>query len=120
MIFSERPRIVAPDTDLSWAAGLFIGEGNVGQTKGHSRSGLSYTYLYIQLSMYDERAIERFSDIMRINYSTMWLPSQAHWIYKVSSSGRIAERILSVMWPWLKGTDKADQALKYAQMLKVE
>lgn len=103
-------------SELAWAAGLFVGEGNVGITRSHKLQGW-YEYLKLQLGMYDERAVQRFAEAICVSYSTYWLPKQEHWFYRASAVGRTAEKALATLWPYLEGTDKGDQVIQATRKL---
>ena len=104
---------------LAWASGLLVGEGSIGTVTSKNSSGV-YEYLHIQISMYDERAIKRFADIFKLSYREIFLKQRQHLIYKATATGRTAENMLRDMWPFLEGTDKADQALLHARKIGVE
>lgn len=105
--------------EVEWCAGLFCGEGCVGVSVSHKSQG-DYSYLSLQIGMYDERSIRRFAKTFGVPYTTFFLPKQKHVFYKVMVRGRTAERILALLWPHIKETDKGDQTLRHAKFLGVE
>jgi hypothetical protein len=105
--------------DVAWAAGLFVGEGNVGRSISRTTSG-TFEYIHIQIGMYDERAISQFATAVGVSYRKLFLKARSRFFYRVLVRGRTAERILASMWPYIEGTDKGDQALVYAKRLGVE
>ena len=104
------------DVDVAWAAGLVIGEGSVGRVRSTNASG-TFEYIGLQLGMYDRRAIARFASTFGIVYLESYLKHRRHWFYKVYPRGRTAEKILSALWPHIRGTDKGDQLLRISEDL---
>ena len=103
-------------SDLAWAAGLFAGEGYCGlvRRRGECR------YLSLQVTMLDERCVERFGRIVgRPAYSWAYAVDRERRVFRVQAVGRTAEEILSKLWPFLKGTDKGDQIEAAARTLGV-
>lgn len=60
-------------SDLAFAVGLFAGEGSIG-SQDSQNNGRRYTYLNLQIGMYDERSIARFAAVFGINYQGIKLP----------------------------------------------
>lgn len=104
------------DRDLiPWAAGLLVGEGSVGVSKSRH-----HDYLAVQLSMMDERAVTLFAKACgTVPVQRYELKDRGYPMYKVMLRGRPAERAIAAMWPWIKGTDKGDQALRAARKLRL-
>lgn len=100
--------------NLPWAAGLIVGEGSIGVA--YSRK---YPYLAVQLSMMDKRAVRRFAETFEVAMQRYYLKHRKYFMYKIMLRGRPAERAVSAMWPWLKNTDKGDQALRAARKLRI-
>lgn len=112
-------RVNIQESDIAWCAGLFIGEGNVGRIASRTTSG-TYEYLCLQISMYDWRSIEKFADILGLKSYSYHHKQRNCVCWKVCARGRTAEAALAVLWPFICGTDKGDQAMKYAKYLGVE
>jgi hypothetical protein len=104
--------------NIAWAAGIFTGEGCTGRVFCKNSSGV-FEYLSLQIGMYDERSIARFATIFSASYRGLFLRTRQRWFYKVHLRGRPAERAIARMWPYLKGTDKGDQAYAAADRLGV-
>jgi len=99
---------------VPWAAGLIVGEGCIGVA--YSRK---YPYLAVQLSMMDKRAVHQFAETFGVSMQRYYLPQRGYFMYKIMLRGRPAERAVAAMWPWLKNTDKGDQALRAARKLRL-
>ncbi|MGH7176513.1 MAG: hypothetical protein ACREJC_03945 [Tepidisphaeraceae bacterium] len=112
-------RVVPVEAELAWAAGLFVGEGNVGRTYAH-KPNRSYEYLHIQLGMRDQRSVSRFARVFGFSCRPIFLKKRGYDFFKVQVRGRNAERALALMWPYIEGTDKGDQTLRYASRLGLE
>jgi hypothetical protein len=91
--------------DAAWAAGLFAGEGYCGViTRGQRK------YMNLQVGMLDERSVARFAAMFGMKMITLPLSyDRSRKLFRITASGRSAERILTVMWPFLEGTAKGDQ-----------
>lgn len=70
--------------------------------------------------MYDERAIRRFANVFSVPHHPLFLKARNRIFYKVLIRGRSAEKMIARMWPYIKDTDKGDQAMRYAKRLGVE
>lgn len=103
----------------AWAGGLFVGEGTVGTVRriGNGVAAAGYGHLwYVQfaLQMCDERSVRAFGEVVGISTYGPYSPSQTsrqpYW--RVTAAGGKAEEAVRTLWPWLKGTDKGDQAIR--------
>ena len=104
--------------NAAWCAGMFIGKGCTCKITSRNSSG-TFDYIHIQISMRDERAITLFAKHFGVNYRVIFVKAHGYDIYRVSATGRTAEKILAAMWPFVKGTDKGDQAERVARELEV-
>ena len=101
-------------TNLSWAAGLYEGEGTVSfmNTRG-------YSYPLIQLSMTDKDVVQRFGD--EIGYGKMYqlktLPSGKEcWRWAVGAKKEV-RAVMAMLLPHL-GTRRAHKALDVLDYLE--
>lgn len=63
-------------SDVTWCAGLFVGEGCVGRTISRNSSG-RFEYLILQIGMYDERSIKRFARTFGVRYFPLKLKNRS-------------------------------------------
>lgn len=114
-----RINVLTPsDRDVAWAAGLFTGEGNVGRSVA-KRGSLTFEYLHVQMLMCDRRSITRFAKLFGLTPYKVFVKLRGYYAYRIAARARTAERVLALMWPYLKGTDKGDQAARFARRLRV-
>lgn len=103
--------------DIAWAAGLVCGEGSVFITRV-KKGDTTYRYLRLTVEMYDERAVRRFVEITGSGYfQTVLRRHNDHVLHRAISTGQSAVRILTMLWPYLRDTDKGDQAARRAEEL---
>src|ERR1044071_4610755 len=93
---------------LQWAAGLFIGEGCVTHTI-HRGVG-KYRYVSVQITMLDERAVEKFASIF--GFSTYKVKYRDRHAYRCLVVHTKALYFLNLTMTYMKGTDKFDQAVR--------
>jgi hypothetical protein len=108
--------------DLSWAAGLFVGEGTI--FIQHRRKGTEkeQRYITVSLLMTDERTVKRFREIVTpyatytrkrtkpnaLNGFTPKRPNSKP-VFQFTMTGSGAVGVARTLYPYLAGTDKGDQ-----------
>lgn len=104
--------------DRKAAAWLFRGEGCI--TIAHNGNGGAY--LSCQLVMADRQSVADFAAVFGLRCSSYLYTykGEVKRFWRVGIAGKEAEKMLALMWPYLSGTDKGDQALRVAQQLGVE
>lgn len=105
--------------DLAWAGGLFVGEGCVTIVQSGKKSG-NYRYLKIDVRMYDEFCIRRFIEVTGAAYTLTKPKNRTRFVHCARAVGRSAERILGLLWPYLEGTEKQEQAVQKAAELDID
>jgi hypothetical protein len=91
----------ASERELAWAAGLFEGEGSIGQSRGYPR---------LQLASTDEDVVRRFQSVVNGGAVHGPYPSRGptgstrqdykvHWRW--GATGRPARAIMALLLPWL-------------------
>jgi hypothetical protein len=97
------------DPEVSWAAGLFEGEGTITQCGGR---------LVVRVKMTDEEVVYEFARI--IQFGEVYGPYQhggpvrkPYWIWHADEYEALD--VLEILWPWLSGRRKG-QALDLAPM----
>ena len=65
----------------------------------------------IELKMLDEQSVRRFAGVLGLTYYTEFYQDH-RMAYSARASGVQAVRAIEAMWPFLDGSDKADQVLR--------
>lgn len=99
-----------PVEDLSWAAGLFVGEGNACIVR---RGVNKWPYPQIAVKMLDGRATRRFGTIVNIpTYTYVYHVDPTRPVFQAAAAGSKAGAALNLLLPYLEDTDKEDQVVR--------
>ncbi len=118
--------------DLSWAAGLFVGEGTV-FIQHRNRDGKRTEYLTVSLLMTDERTVKRFREIVtpyavyarkrtKPNALNAFTPKRPNSkpVFQFTVTGSPAISIARTLYPYIVHTDKGDQMKRHFTTLGLE
>lgn len=109
--------MIVQNTDLSWVAGLIIGEGCWTHTSARGAGG--WRYLCFQLSMYDGRAVKKMARILKHHGLVAKVAKhpphekkQGICYHKIHLAGKKAEQLAELVFPMIRDTDKGDQLIE--------
>lgn len=116
--------------DLSWAAGLFVGEGSIFIQHRFKGTPKEKRYITVSLLMTDERTVKRFREIVtpyatyqrkrtKPNALNAFTPKRPNSrpVFQYSLTGVPAIGVARALYPYITNTDKGDQMKRHFETL---